>query len=233
MANHPSDDELADMGDADIDREDYPLAKPVGKPPELRLPPTVREAVRKAVEEEQSPEPPPVQWFQFTIRDMLILTAIVAFLMGLIVSISRGLSVYLMYSLFFLMMIVAWFAHGLWKSGYWQKPEPLDDDLPSRDQDGSREDEHLPPIRPAPEPLKYSVVDLFLLVAAFAFLMSLCTLLPGQHKLVNAAGIAGLCSLVGLVWFAMSESRHPMFILFWWVMFLMYLLTSAAVMVLG
>jgi Ca2+/Na+ antiporter len=233
MSDHPSDSELADMGDAEIANEDYPLATPA-PPPKLPLPPNLRDAMRKAVEEEKPAEPPPLQRFQFTIRDMLILTAVVAFLMGLIVSINRGLSVYLMYSIFFLVMIVAWFAHGLWKAGYWQKPEPLEEEQPTNAHDEQSEEiDTRPPIKSMAEPMPYSVIDVFLLVTAFAFLMSLCTLLPGEHKLVNAAGIAGLCSLAGLVFFAMSESRHPIFIMFWWLMFLMYLLTSAAVMVMG
>jgi hypothetical protein len=225
MSDHPSDSELADMGDADLGPKEYRLAKTEHKPPEYRLPVLVKEALKKAETEAQ--EPPPLQKFQFTIRDMLILTAVVAFLMGLIVSISRGMAVYFMYSIFFLAMIAAWFAHGLWKSGYWRRVEIAEEEEPS---DGA---ETTPAIEPAPQPLQYSVIDLFLLVSAFAFLMSLCTLLPGEHKLVNAAGIAGICTLLGLVWLAMSESRHPMFLLLWWLMFAMYLLSSVAVVVFG
>ncbi len=225
MTDHPSDSELADMGDAEIDQEEYPLAKSEGKPPDIKLPLSVEEALKKA--EAETHEPPPLQRFQFTIRDMLILTAVVAFLMGLIVSISRGMSVSLLYSIFFLAMIVVWFAVGLWKAGYWRKQEIAAEEPPSDSVDAA------PAIEPAPQPLQYSVIDLFLLVSAFAFLISLCTLLPGEHKLVNAAGICGICTLAGLIWFAMSESRHPMFLLLWWLMFAMYLLTSVAVMVAG
>jgi len=232
MANHPADDELADMGDAEIGREDYPLARPETAPPEARLPPDVRHALSKADEELDNRPPPPLSRFQFTIRDMLILTAIVAFLMGLIVSISRGMSVYLMYSIFFLVMIAVWFGVGLWKSGYWRHREP-DVEEPFGEKDSPGEVK-TPRRAEADAPaLQYSVIDLFLLVSAFAFLMSLCTLLPGEHKLVNAAGISGLCTLLGLVWLAMSEIRHPAFLVMWWLMFAMYLLTSAAVMVMG
>jgi hypothetical protein len=225
MSDHPSDSELADMGDADPGPQEYTLAKTEHKPPEFRLPLPVKEALKKA--EAESQESPPLQRFQFTIRDMLILTAVVAFLMGLIVSISRGKSVYLIYSIFFLAMIAAWFAHGLWKAGYWRKVESLEEEEPSDVA------ETAPAIEPAPQSLRYSVIDLCLLVSAFAFLMSLCTLLPGEHKLVNAAGTAGICTLLGLLWFALSESRHLMFLLLWWLMFAMYLLSSLAVMLFG
>ena len=82
-------------------------------------------------------------------------------------------------------MIVAWFVVGLWKAGYWRKPEIAE-------EEDRGDDAEIPPIaEPDPQPLQYSVLDLFLLVSAFAFLMSLCTLLPGEHKLVNAAGSPG------------------------------------------
>ena len=198
----------------------------------MRLPPDVRNALSKAEEELDNRPPPPLQRYQFTIRDMLILTAVVAFLMGLIVSISRGMSVYLMYSIVFLMMIVIWFVVGLWKAGYWRHRES-DEEQPPGEQ-GSPGEDKTPRRAGADRPtLQYSVIDLFLLVSAFAFLMSLCTLLPGEHKLVNAAGISGLCTLLGLVWLAMSDVRHPAFLFLWWLMFATYLLTSAAVMVMG
>ena len=225
MSDHPSDSELADMGDVKDGPEEYGLAKTDHEP---ILPREVEEAVKKAnaEAEEELQKPPPLQRFQFTIRDMLILTTVVAFLMGLVVSISRGLSVFFIYFIFFLAMIVAWFVVGLWKAGYWRKPEIVEEE--------ERPDAaEIVPAEPDPQPLQYSVLDLFLLVSAFAFLLSLCTLLPGEHKLANAAGITGLCTLVGLLWLAMTESRHPMFILLWWLMFLMYLLTSVAVMVMG
>jgi hypothetical protein len=230
MLDHPSDSELADMGDADIVHEDYPLAKTEHKPVEVKLPREYEEAVKKV--EAIKREPPPMQRFQFTIRDMLVLTAIVAFLMGLIVSISRGMSVYLMYSIFFLLATIAWFAHGLWKAGYWRKPEAIEEDQSAGEGDQLGEAPRKPPVEPAPM-LQYSLVDLCLMVSAFAFLLSLCSLLPGEHKLVNAAGITGLCTLLGLLVLSMSETRHPMFVMFWWMMFIMYLLTSAAVMVMG
>lgn len=125
------------------------------------------------------------------------------------------------------MMILAWFAVGLWKAGYWRAKEmPEADDSPQDSPVASRGE-------PDAQPLQYSAVNVFLLVSAFAFLMSLSTLLPGEHKLVNAAGISGLCTLLGLLWLALGENRHPMFLLLWWLMFLMYLLASIAVMALG
>lgn len=225
MADHPSDAELADLGDAELDQEEYRLAETDRTPPVVQLPYEVRAALERA--EEEIEQPPPLQRFQFTIRDMLILTAVVAFLMGLVVSISRGMSSYLTYSIIFLLMIVAWFAVGLWKSGYWRAKEISERDDPPQDSP------IVPHVEPEPQPLQYSAVDVFLLVSAFAFLMSLCTLLPGERKLVNAAGISGLCTLLGLLWIALGENRHPMFLLLWWLLFLMYLLASIAVMVLG
>jgi hypothetical protein len=223
MSDHPSDSELADMGDAEIDREDYPLVKADLSPPQVELPLAVKEALMKADEELRAP--PPLQRFQFTIRDMLVLTAIVAFLMGLIVSIARGQRVYLIYSIFFFAMTVAWFVLGLWKAGYWRKPEILEPDKPP---EGAA---IAPPAKFEPPPWRYSAVDLFLMVSALAFLMSLTTLLPGESKLGNAAGILGICTFLCLPWLALSDNRHPLFILMWWLMFAMYLLTSVAVLV--
>jgi hypothetical protein len=222
MSDHPSDSELADMGDAEIDREDYPLAETDHARPELKLPQAVEEAMKKA--EEEAREPPPLQRFQFTIRDMLILTAVVAFMMGLVVSISRGMRVYWIYSIFFLAMTVAWFGVGLWKAGYWRKWEILEPEEPA-------DAANVPPIEAEPPPWRYSAVDLFLMVSALAFLMSLSTFLPGESKLGNAAGILGLCTLLCLPWLALNDSRHPLFVMMWWLMFGMYLLTSLAVLV--
>jgi hypothetical protein len=221
MSDHPSDYELAD-----VDQDGYRLSKSEATSVERKMPREYEDAVKKI--EALPPEPPPVQKFQFTIRDMLVLTAVVAFLMGLIVSINRGMSVFLMYSIFFLLVIVAWFAHGLWKSGYWRKREaaaedPAEAGLPDKPT----------PIAAPRAWLQYSLVDLALVVSAFAFLLSLCSLFPGTHKLANAAGITGFGTLLGLLVLSLSETRRPLFIMFWWLMFVMYLATSAAVVVMG
>jgi hypothetical protein len=221
MSDHPSDYELADL-----DEDGYRLAEAEAKPVERKMPREYENAVKKI--EALPREPPPVRKYQFTIRDMLVLTAVVAFLMGLIVSINRGMSVFLMYSIFFLLVLVAWFAHGLWKSGYWRKREAAPEDPADA---GS-------PVKPkligAPSAwLQYSLVDLALIVSAFAFLLSLCSLFPGEHKLANAAGITGFGTLLGLLVLSLSETRRPLFVMFWWLMFLVYLATSAAVVVMG
>jgi hypothetical protein len=221
MSDHPSDSELADL-----DQDGYRLAPPKAKPVERKMPREYEDAVKKI--EALPHEPPPIRKFQFTIRDILVLTAVVAFLMGLIVSINRGMSVFLMYSIFFLLVLVAWFAHGLWKSGYWRKREAIDDDS----ADPGSPDKSKPAAAPRPW-LQYSLVDLALIVSAFAFLLSLCSLLPGKHKLANAAGITGFGTLLGLLVLSLSETRRPLFVMFWWLMFLMYLATSAAVVVMG
>jgi hypothetical protein len=221
MADHQSDSELADL-----DQDGYRLAKPAAPPVERKMPREYEDAVKKI--EELPREPPPVQRFQFTIRDMLVLTAVVAFLMGLIVSINRGMSVFLMYSIFFLLVLVAWFAYGLWKSGYWRKREAVAEDPADAALRGK------PKQIAAPRPwLQYSLVDLALVVSAFAFLLSLCSLFPGKHKLANAAGITGFGTLLGLLVLSLSETRRPLFVMFWWLMLLMYLATSAAVFVMG
>jgi hypothetical protein len=230
MAEHPADHELVDMGDAEIDREDYRLAPPASSPPpEVRLPYEVRHAIEKAEEaiDQKANEPEPLKPYQFTIRDMLILTTVVALLTGLVVSVARGASVALMYLIFALLMVAAWFARGLWEAGYWRKRKPIADESPSDDF------EVTPVITRRGEQRPYSAVSLLLMFAIFAFLMSLSTFLPGQNKLSNVAGMSGLCSLVGLVWLAFNESRHPLFIMFWWLMFLMYLISSIAVVAMG
>jgi hypothetical protein len=227
MADRPSDFELADMGDADIGKEDYRLAPAApAPPPEVKLPYEVEHAIEKA--EEEFREPPPLKPFQFTIRDMLIVTAVVAFLTGLVVSIIRGTSVTMIYMIFAIIMVAVWFGVGLWEAGYWHKRKKSGEDGPPPD-----DFEVTPIIKHAGQPLQYSVVNLMLLVAVFAFLMSLSTFLPGQNKLANVAGMSGLCSLLGLIWLAFNEPRHPMLLMFWWLMFLMYLLSSLAVVVMG
>jgi hypothetical protein len=229
MADRPSDFELADMGDADIGKEDYRLA-PVDPtpPPKEKLSYEVEHAMEKAEAEVQELPSPPLKPFQFTIRDMLIFTAVVAFLMGLIVSIIRGTSVTMIYLIFAIIMVAVWFGVGLWEAGYWHKRKTTGEDGPPPD-----EFEVTPIVKQAGQPLQYSVVKLILLVAVFAFLISLSTFLPGQNKLSNVAGMSGLCSLLGLVWLAFNEPRHPMFLMFWWLMFLMYLLSSLAVVIMG
>jgi hypothetical protein len=225
MSNHPSDSELADMGDAGIDEEEYRLAKTDFTRPEIKLPIEAEEAIQRLDEERHAP--PPLQRYQFTIRSMLILTAVVAFLMGFIVSIQRGLPVFWIYSFCFLAMTVAWFAVGLWKMGYWKAREVEAEEIPPGKTGKITPDES------KATPARYSIVDWFLMVSVVAFLLSLCSFLPGEHKLVNAAGFSGLCILVGLIWMFMAEHRHPKIVAFWWIMFFMYLLTSSAVMVMG
>jgi hypothetical protein len=224
MADPSSDFELTKPVDVPKSAEEYPLAKADYPSPEAKLPSAVKKAMKRA--EADVRKPPPLPSFQFTIRDMLVATTVFAFLLGLVVSISRGMPVFWIYALVFFVMIVAWFALGLWKAGYWE--ETLDEEEPLSDTL-----ELMPEIDQPRQPLKYSIVPLFLLVSAFAFLMSLCTLLPGQNKLIYAAGISGLCTLLGLLGFAMNENRHPLFVLLWWVMFVTYLLTSFGAVVFG
>jgi len=171
MAEHPSDSELADMGDDTARREEYSLAKPESAPPEAPLPYEVERAMEKATKQldEDREKPRPVGRFQFTIRDMLVFTTVFAILMGVVASIRRGVPVATIYLTFFTIAIAAWFVTGLWQSGYWRKKSGEDSD-----SEGSAES------RPKEKLLPYSTSDLLLMIAGFAFVMSLTTLLPGD-----------------------------------------------------
>jgi Ca2+/Na+ antiporter len=224
MADHSADDEMADMGDREVGA-DYALSqRETASPRELPIPSDVKNAIRKAEEEiDNAPPPPPQPFrFQFTIRDMLVLTAVVAFVMGVFVSVRRGMPVFGIYSIFFLVVIAAWFGVGLWKAGYWRKS--FKEEEKDREQAESR-----PTAESGSLIGGYSVVDIVLAVAGFGFLMSLATLLPGTDKMANVAGVMGLCTLLGLVWLAIDETRRPALMMIWWVSFAMYLIASLAV----
>jgi hypothetical protein len=230
MADHPSDDELADMGDREVGA-DYPLSKrEAAAACERPLPSDVKYAIRKAEEDIENAPPPPQPFrFQFTIRDMLVLTAVVAFVMGVFVSVRRGMPVFGMYSIFFLFVIAAWFGIGLWRAGYWRKPFEEEEEEEEEDNELGEPAETRPKAVPSSPMAGYSVVDVVLAVAGFGFLMSLSTLLPGKDKMANVAGVMGLCTLIGLVWLAFDETRRHALLLIWWISFLMYLIASIVV----
>lgn len=229
--DNSSDSDPTDLGKNSAGDEGYALAETHHAPRVVRLPIEVRLAMEKA-EAAVSKKPPPPRRFQFTIRDLLIFTTVLAILMGVVSAIAHGMPAILIYSVFFLLMIAAWLVVGLREMGFWRKNPRRED---SFDDDSSLEDDEDSEIQPETEPaahlFQYPLLDLLMVVAGFALLMSFCELLPSEHKLSNVAGVSGFFSLLGLGWFAVSDDRHPRVILLWGLMVATYLLATFAAVV--